>query len=102
MRKPSPGKRDWSPETDPVLARIHASCPQGTEWDEFMRVIEDVRRQSHAVAPTPLNDLQNSPVLTDAAGAFADDAGWDSFQNAIQQYRDEQTRAELARTRRKK
>ena len=102
MRKSSPEKRDWSPETDPVLARIHASGPHGTEWDEFMRVIEEVRRESHDAVQTPLTDLQKPPVLADAAGAFADDAGWDSFQNAIQQYRDEQTRAELARTRRKK
>jgi hypothetical protein len=81
--------KEWTPETDPVLARIRASEPNDPEWSEFLRVVEEVRRE-------------NPPTIADAAGAFADDAHWDSFMEAIEQYREEQTRAELTRTQRKK
>jgi hypothetical protein len=100
--KENVAESEWNPETDPVLARLRASGAHGPEWDEFIRVLEEARRQAHGTVPVPLNDPDNPPTLAKAAGAFADDPGWDRFQEAIQQYRDEQTRAELARMRQKK
>ena len=98
----NPITSEWTPETDPVIARVHASEPLAPEWSEFLHALEEARRETHDVYPVPLNHPDHPPTLSEAAGAFAGDAGWEGFMEEIERYREEQTRAEVARMQRKK